>query len=237
MLHLVIWLLASGCVTLCSPIHREYHLISEAKTWAQAQSYCRNSYTDLASVSNRDDMRRLVEIAAASGEGSSKMHVVLEEKSWRSAQGYCRQNYHDLASVSSQTENQALQQMLNESGPSTTTFWIGLFRDQWTWSDQSNSSFRYWESDQPNHDGECVLFDTFYETLWDRACGSSFPFYCYSAVTWRYVVRLELKSDSSLNLGDSATSEAILAQIQKRFEGARVQWRVQPDGTIFKKKE
>lgn len=100
MLHLVIWLLASGkflcvkitvwhrpktvplvivsvglsragCVTLCSPIHREYHLISEAKTWAQAQSYCRNSYTDLASVSNRDDMRRLVEIAAASGEGRS----------------------------------------------------------------------------------------------------------------------------------------------------------------------
>lgn len=118
--------------------------------------------------------------AIFTGEGSSKMHVVLEEKSWRSAQGYCRQNYHDLASVSSQTENQALQQMLNESGPSTTTFWIGLFRDQWTWSDQSNSSFRYWESDQPNHDGECVLFDTFYETLWDRACGSSFPFYCYS---------------------------------------------------------
>ncbi|XP_030256829.1 macrophage mannose receptor 1-like [Sparus aurata] len=304
MLHLVIWLLASGCVTLCSRIHREYHLISEANTWAQAQSYCRNSYTDLASVGNQDDMQRLVKMAAASGlgrsiwiglekgvvgswmwsvgeaqttdytnwasppdsshncggmrgdgkwlsascganlpfvcqegEGSSKMHVVLEEKSWRNAQGYCRQNYHDLASVSSQTENQALQQMLNERGPSMTTFWIGLFRDQWKWSDQSNSSFRYWASNQPNNDGECVLHDPSYKTLWDRGCGSSFPFYCYNAVTWRHIVRMELKSDSSLNFGDSATSEGILAHIQKRFEGARVQWRVQPDGRIFKKKE
>lgn len=121
-----------------------------------------------------------VHFAIFTGEGSSKMHVVLEEKSWRNAQGYCRQNYHDLASVSSQTENQALQQMLNERGPSTTTFWIGLFRDQWKWSDQSNSSFRYWASKQPNNDGECVLHDPSYKTLWDRGCGSSFPFYCYN---------------------------------------------------------
>lgn len=117
--------------------------------------------------------------AIFTGEGSRGMHVVLEAKSWRKAQEYCRLNYTDLASVRSQTENQALQQVINEHVTSPSLFWNGLFRDEWKWSDQSDSSFRYWDSSQPNEDGICSLYGVSFKTWWDRSCTGSKPFYCY----------------------------------------------------------
>ncbi|XP_070783578.1 ladderlectin-like [Enoplosus armatus] len=152
----------------------------EAKTWDKAQTNCRENYTDLATIGSHDDMKRLVSMAADSGvkaeiwiglkktgltswmwsenNGSRGVYAVLQEKSWRQAQEYCRLNYTDLASVRSQTENQALQQIVHEKYPSASLVWIGLFRDEWKWSDQSDSSFRYWGVNQPNNDGRCALY-------------------------------------------------------------------------------
>ncbi|XP_034415198.1 snaclec 3-like [Cyclopterus lumpus] len=67
MLHLVILLLASSGVTLCSHIDREYYLVNKDKSWDEAQRYCRETYMDLATIGNRDDLKRFMDIAEASG--------------------------------------------------------------------------------------------------------------------------------------------------------------------------
>ncbi|KAF5891484.1 macrophage mannose receptor 1-like isoform X1, partial [Clarias magur] len=75
------------------------------------------------------------------------------QKTWRDAQIYCREKHTNLASVRNDTENEEIKNMTND--PSS-VFWIGLFFDRWTWSDQSQSSFRYWSSNKPSGGLNCA---------------------------------------------------------------------------------
>lgn len=99
--------------------------------------------------------------------------------SWRKAQTYCRLHSKDLVSVRSLAENQAVQQKILKQESWPPYVWIGLFSDKWKWSDQSDSSIRYWQASQPNYDGDCALYNPINAAWYDRGCMYLFPFFCY----------------------------------------------------------
>ncbi|KAF5909004.1 macrophage mannose receptor 1-like, partial [Clarias magur] len=69
-------------------------------------------------------------------------HLILENKTWYGAQRYCRGNYTDLVSIRDQQQNEEVKiKGLNSS----TSFWIGLLRDDWQWTDGGNSAYRNWD--------------------------------------------------------------------------------------------
>uniref|UniRef100_A0A671V0N3 C-type lectin domain-containing protein n=1 Tax=Sparus aurata TaxID=8175 RepID=A0A671V0N3_SPAAU len=56
----------SGLSALSPNIVREYHYVQMSKTWAQAQSYCREMFADLATVENVEESNRLMSILQGS---------------------------------------------------------------------------------------------------------------------------------------------------------------------------
>ncbi|XP_043078627.1 C-type mannose receptor 2-like [Puntigrus tetrazona] len=67
---LFVLLLLSGLFWSSSALSRPYFYINTAMSWPDAQSYCRERFTDLATVDNMDDMNRLVNKVDAGYNGS-----------------------------------------------------------------------------------------------------------------------------------------------------------------------
>ncbi|XDV19535.1 hypothetical protein PO909_024991 [Leuciscus waleckii] len=168
------------------------------------------------------------------GQNNEQKYILINElKSWREAQSYCRQFHTDLVSVRNPDENLQIQQLIP-----TGVSYIGLFRDAFAWSDNSTSSFRNWDLNQPDGSGECVALQLQNRRLWeDETCSSPRPFFCYAIPVFKQVLRLELESDQNVN--DPDVRASILQEIQQKLisqgmpEMSNLQWRQQPNGHVF----
>lgn len=98
--------------------------------------------------------------------------------SWREAQDYCRLMYTDLVAIHSVAEQQNVLSLVY-----TDSVWIGLFSDDWTWSDGATSFFRYWEAGKPLNlfnISNCVAMQMSANGMWgDSLCDKRLPFLCY----------------------------------------------------------
>ncbi|KAG1937906.1 macrophage mannose receptor [Pimephales promelas] len=262
--YLILLLIALCSVSEC--VQRQYHFINVLKNWTEAQRFCRENYTDLATVDNMNDMNELKKsvndggvqyiwiglqktgvdkwqwssgepalylnwrpgqpegrdycammsngqwhdypcrnsltfICNSSNNMNTGLVFVNQWKNWRDAQSFCRQNNTELVSVRNQNENQQVKDFISSLGLSGSWIWIGLFRDSWQWSDQSNSSFRYWYTGEPDNAGgneNCAVTEPNAQGKWhDISCNGRFPFVCHEdkliliteTLTWTEALR------------------------------------------------
>ncbi|XP_034531872.1 putative C-type lectin domain family 20 member A [Notolabrus celidotus] len=228
----------------------EYHLIKEENTWDEAQNYCRDKYTDLATVCDVTDTRRLGDLVTTPAwiglhsilgkdnrmwhwsltempgvefddiksyfgggetnplgniencveiirntlndiqcsktheficfdereEPSERLQVINLTMKWTQAQKYCREHHTDLLSGLDQ-----FKEIVNKSF-SHESMWIGLFRDTWSWSNGSKSSFRNWGQGlfKDGHDKkECATVLNRLGEWGSDDCNERKPFFCY----------------------------------------------------------
>ncbi|XP_076144426.1 macrophage mannose receptor 1-like, partial [Alosa pseudoharengus] len=281
-------LLFSGFAMECVSIPHHFIFVNMSKTWTEAQHYCREQYTDLATIENMEDMQMMIDTAKGydgkawiglhqtdvpswkwsladehfygpgkanftnwrQGEpnggddeecasrirwdlwndircnaqqpfvcydekhsGDKRYVFIDEKKSWREAQKYCRENHTDLVSVRDEEENQ----LINETAK-IPWIWIGLFRDDWTWSDQRMSSFRHWRPDAPDNKGKDNCAVTWLTqgnkgTWKDCKCDDKHPFFCRLAVLYTtHAVNPSLTTVIQ-SVGGNSDSEAATSQL------------------------
>ncbi|RXN24079.1 C-type mannose receptor 2-like protein [Labeo rohita] len=139
-----------------------------------------------------------------------KFKYIQTSMKWREAQLYCRTLYIDLATIADDSENTALATIITEN--SGLDAWIGLSKNLWLWSDQTNVSLSTvtWQSGQPdnvNGNEECVCAGTEGQMA-DDTCSSSRAFYCKTPEDRKIqTVRVTVKSSGYLD--QSAVMKAI----------------------------
>ena len=68
-------------ISVCLP--RQYHLVNESKTWAEAQRYCREHYVDLASIDNNEETRKIINLVDTRNSRSTWIGLYDDLNSWR----------------------------------------------------------------------------------------------------------------------------------------------------------
>ncbi|XP_049920223.1 L-selectin-like [Epinephelus moara] len=77
----VLLLITAGLCAVSSHAERQYHFVYDLKNWTEAQSYCREKYTDLATVDNMEDVRTLINMEDTSRQAWIGLYD--DVNSWR----------------------------------------------------------------------------------------------------------------------------------------------------------
>ncbi|KAL3980261.1 carboxypeptidase Q [Sarotherodon galilaeus] len=176
----------------------------------------------------------------ATQQGADQYILNKQGMEWTAARDYCRTNYTDLTSLRNDAEYQIVKQVANGS-----EVYVGLFRDPWEWSDQTNSSFRYWKADMIVWTGRtqnCVAMLKVNSGKWgDRACTQTHPFICDCRNKLSFIKLRISPQDSMLDLSNPLVQADILEQMNQKLRSNNttavfhLKWKKESDGRVFTK--
>ncbi|KAG8006327.1 L-selectin, partial [Nibea albiflora] len=86
-----------GCHIFSSCLLHQYHFVAEPMNWTEAQTFCRQTYTDLATIDNTEEMQQLINTVPSSHQTSDVWIGVYSNVSWSWSDGYngSRADYRD----------------------------------------------------------------------------------------------------------------------------------------------
>uniref|UniRef100_A0A3B4Z2R9 C-type lectin domain-containing protein n=1 Tax=Stegastes partitus TaxID=144197 RepID=A0A3B4Z2R9_9TELE len=76
------WLILPSC-----PL-RQYHFVNKSLSWHEAQTYCRETYTDLATTESMTEINQLIDTVSSSGYGFDVWIGLYNEINWRWSDGF-----------------------------------------------------------------------------------------------------------------------------------------------------
>ncbi|XP_064408005.1 macrophage mannose receptor 1-like [Latimeria chalumnae] len=98
--------------------------------------------------------------------GDLKYHFKQENKTWFEARDACRENYTDLVRITSQQELWNITSITEGK-----KVWIGLYQNPLQWSNGDESSFQYWDTNEPNNIANDVCVGMYLKNLSDKGDG------------------------------------------------------------------
>ncbi|XP_067436955.1 macrophage mannose receptor 1-like [Thunnus thynnus] len=81
-LYLSGWSIFSTC-----RLH-QYHFVAQRMNWTEAQTYCRETYTDLVTIENTEDMNQLINTVPSAGYNSQVWIGLYRVVDWKWSDGY-----------------------------------------------------------------------------------------------------------------------------------------------------